>query len=183
MRSSTGKTWPLSTRSLTLWNSTRREKWILKRCLYLQYQPNHLNIFNFTSIFFLKVRKVVSTDPEARTSTGKRAALAARLQRIEGGFQFLLPSTFPCQHSNKALSKLGSLEWTEFLPSVKLWMKSSRTGDEFLNLVSRYLVLCWTLACLKKIDLSLNLRLRVPLGKTMLHAKYQNCQRNAHAKD
>ena len=31
MRNSTGKTWPLSTRSLTLWNSTRREKWILKR--------------------------------------------------------------------------------------------------------------------------------------------------------
>ena len=35
----------------------------------------------------------------------------------------------------------------------------------------------------KKIDLSLNLRLRVPLGKTLLHAKYQSCQRNVHAKD
>ena len=35
----------------------------------------------------------------------------------------------------------------------------------------------------KKIDLSLNLRLRVPLSKNMLHAKYQNCQRNAHVKD
>ena len=91
------------------------------------------------------MRKVVSTDSEASTSsTGKRATLAARLQRIEGGFQFLFPSTFPCQHSNKALSKLGSLDWTEFLPSVKLWMKSSRTGDEFLNLVSRYLVLSRT---------------------------------------
>ena len=52
--------------------------------------------------FFLKVRKVVSTDPEARTSTGKRAALAARLQRIEGGFEVLLPITLPCQHSNKS---------------------------------------------------------------------------------
>ena len=68
----------------------------------VQDQPNHLNIFKFNSIFFLKVRKVVSTDPEARTSTGKRAALAARLQRIEGGFEFLLPSAFPCQHSNKS---------------------------------------------------------------------------------
>ena len=53
--------------------------------------------FQLHLLFFLKVKRVVSTDPEARTSTGKRAALAARLQRIEGGFEVLLHSSLPCQ--------------------------------------------------------------------------------------
>ena len=64
------------------------------------------------------MRKVVSTDPEARTSTGKRAALAARLQRIEGGFEFILPSTFPCQHSNKSFVQTRK-PWMDGVPALR----------------------------------------------------------------